>query len=50
MNCPYNIGGTRLSGPFFPEGRFPEGPACQVRRSTFDHPSLISGTMSVPSG
>jgi hypothetical protein len=31
------IGGTRLSGPF------PEGPACRVRRITFDNPFWFCG-------
>ena len=38
MNCPYNSGGTRLSGPFIPEGR-----ACRVRRTPIDNPSVFTG-------
>ncbi|GIX01412.1 MAG: hypothetical protein KatS3mg112_0349 [Thermogutta sp.] len=38
MNCPYRI----LEGPAR-RVRLSEGPACQVRRSTFDHPFLFTG-------
>jgi len=32
-----------MNGPTPPEGPFPEGPACRVRRTPIDYPSILTG-------